>query len=297
MIRTEERKLSRAERTGQRFWYYRDAAIACPYLINDYVVMVCSVKFGILCVMSIENLSLVRPQSPKPYTYFSQDSATHPSSLVELDSGRLAMSGVSAASNSAGTMPILSAWNSSWVSFLSPRYITGISSPPYSFHSFTGTMFMEDSLGNVLTSGGVFVNGGALNTGAALTKDSSGGADLGPTGTISGINRAAALLDGSQTPRIAVFGNGTDWLNSIQIDTSGNVSNVNGILLPSTLAGYQGTSGSKVQLSDGTGTNSTGIGFASDGSITAVSAFSGTKTVGSCTFTIVNGLIMAISGC
>ncbi len=171
--------------------------------------------------------------------YFSQDSpTTYPSSLVQINAGHLAMSGIGAASNSGGVMPVLSAWNASWVSFLAPRYLSGVSNPPFRFHSFTGQAVTEDLLGNISTSGGFYANGGTPNTGAALTKDSSGGADLGPAGTITGTNRASCLLNGSFNPSICAFGNGTAWLNSITIDTSGNVSNSTSVLLQSALTGY-----------------------------------------------------------
>ena len=49
---------------------------------------------------------------------------------------------------------------------------------------------------------------------------------------------------------------------------AGNIANSNGTLLPSNLTGYHGTSGTKVQLSDGTGTSGDYAKFAGDGSIT-----------------------------
>ena len=48
---------------------------------------------------------------------------------------------------------------------------------------------------------------------------------------------------------------------------NGALSNSNATLLPSTLTGYHGTSGTKVQLSDGTGTSGNVAKFAADGSI------------------------------
>ena len=58
----------------------------------------------------------------------------------------------------------------------------------------------------------------------------------------------------------------------------GDLENVNAVLLPSALTGTHGTSGTKVQLSDGTGTPGSAAIFASDGSITGGSGVSTTLT-------------------
>jgi hypothetical protein len=71
------------------------------------------------------------------------------------------------------------------------------------------------------------------------------------------------------------------WTQAACISYLGEYSNANGIILPARLTGYHGTSGTKVQFSDGTGPSGGMANFASDGSTTALGP--ATAPTGSCT--------------
>lgn len=77
----------------------------------------------------------------------------------------------------------------------------------------------------------------------------------------SGGNNVAMQFQATQFQ----WGNGT-W--NFNINTTGDFGNANGTLLPHTLTGSHGSSGTSVQLSDGTGTSGNLAKFASDGSVT-----------------------------
>lgn len=65
------------------------------------------------------------------------------------------------------------------------------------------------------------------------------------------------------------------WVEQLSPDNSGNQGFNGNAILPARLTGYHGTSGTKVQLSDGTGSNGNEAVFASDGSGTLTNSTAG----------------------
>jgi hypothetical protein len=106
----------------------------------------------------------------------------------------------------------------------------------------------------------------------------------------------------SITPNaFAVVGATGDFLVGTSTDCgqafclNGSMANDNGILLPSALTGYHGTSGTKVQLSDGTGTSTHPAIYASDGSLTdGPDGYTG-SCASTTTLTVVKGIITGCS--
>ena len=89
------------------------------------------------------------------------------------------------------------------------------------------------------------------------------------------VGETATLMFDDQVGDWDLVGTGK-WAN---LTLGGGTSNANGVILPSTLTGYHGTSGVKVQLSEGTGANGNLAKYASDGSVTNGPAVASLPTV------------------
>lgn len=126
--------------------------------------------------------------------------------------------------------------------------------------AFTNTPPVLYSVPSILASLGIILNGAyAVGTGNGDAVLSNGNFLWSDTAT----HNANFKLIGSNSS------------NQVSIDPSdqgtvfgGSIGNANGTLLPGSLTGFHGSSGTKVQLSDGTGSTGHYAKYASDGSVT-----------------------------
>jgi len=88
----------------------------------------------------------------------------------------------------------------------------------------SSTISLPAGLANSWTANTITANSGVSGQGGTLLRDGgSGGVQLSPAGSITGVNRAVSLVDSSDNSRISVLGNGSALLGGSLVQIAGTL--------------------------------------------------------------------------